>query len=93
MTRKRKEGESPPKLVVVKLEPLLCSPAEGAKLLACSESTLRKLIKDGHLESLKVGASRKIVVESIKDYIASNTEHHARPKALRPHEVGDTLDE
>jgi excisionase family DNA binding protein len=51
-------------------ERLVVSPRRTAVLLDCGVTRVYELINSGELESYKDGAARKIVVASIRDYIA-----------------------
>jgi hypothetical protein len=51
-------------------ERLVVSPRRAALLLDCGVTRVYELINSGAFESFKDGASRKIVVASIRDYIA-----------------------
>jgi excisionase family DNA binding protein len=51
---------------VVKLEPMFVRYRTAAGLLDCSESTLRKLVRQGKLKTALIGADVRISVESIK---------------------------
>ncbi len=51
-------------------ERLVVSPRRTAVLLDCGVTRVYELINSGELESYKDGAARKIVVASIRGYIA-----------------------
>jgi hypothetical protein len=51
-------------------ERLIVSPRRTAMMLDCGLTRVYQLINTGQLESFKDGAARKIVVASIRDYIA-----------------------
>jgi excisionase family DNA binding protein len=51
---------------VVKLEPLYVRYRTAAGMLECSESTVRKLTREGKLRVVKVGDDDRVSVESIK---------------------------
>jgi hypothetical protein len=51
-------------------ERLVVSPRRAAAMLDCGITRLYELISSGELQSFKDGAARKIVVASIRDYIA-----------------------
>ena len=57
----------------------LLSVRRGAALLALSESTLRRMIRRGHIASVRLGARRLIALSDIEVLIASARE---RPEAL-----------
>jgi excisionase family DNA binding protein len=50
-------------------EPLVVSPRRACHLLDCGVTRLYELINAGELKSYKDGASRKIIVGSIKEYV------------------------
>jgi excisionase family DNA binding protein len=50
-------------------EPLLCDVREAARLLAVGSSTVNELIARGELESVKIGASRRITRAGIEAYV------------------------
>jgi hypothetical protein len=51
-------------------EPLAVSPRRAAFLLDCGTTRIYELINSREIDSYKDGASRKVVVASIRDYIA-----------------------
>jgi len=51
-------------------EPLVVSPRRAQQMLDIGHSRLYELLSGGELRSFKDGKSRKIVVESIRDYVA-----------------------
>jgi hypothetical protein len=51
-------------------EQLAVSPRRAAFLLDCGITRLYELINSGELDSYKDGAARKIVVASIREYVA-----------------------
>ena len=51
---------------VEKLEPVAVRYRTAAGLLDCSESTVRKLAREGKLRAVKVGDDDRITTESIK---------------------------
>jgi excisionase family DNA binding protein len=56
------------------IEPLDVTIAEAAALLGCRERLVYRLIKSGELESWKVGKTRRITLESIRDLRARKLE-------------------
>jgi hypothetical protein len=50
--------------------PLVVKPRAARTMLSCSHKKLYQLLADGHLESFRDGASRKITVASIERYIS-----------------------
>jgi len=55
-------------------EPLVVSPRRARLMLDCGNTRLYELISARELESYKAGKSRKIVVTSIKAYVARQIE-------------------
>jgi len=51
-------------------EPLIVKPREACKMLSCSHKKLYQLLADGELQSFRMGSSRKVVVDSIRQLIA-----------------------
>jgi hypothetical protein len=51
-------------------ERLVVSPRRTATLLDCGVTRVYELINSGELDSYKDGAARKVVVASIRDYVA-----------------------
>jgi hypothetical protein len=62
------------KVFNTEVEPLAVKPRVAWQLLQCSNSRGYELLKSGELESFRDGGSRKIIVASIKDYIARRQE-------------------
>ena len=48
---------------------LVVKPRQARQMLSCSQKKLYELLSRGELQSFKDGRSRKIVVESIRQYI------------------------
>jgi hypothetical protein len=55
-------------------EPLVVSPRRARVMLDCGNTRLYELIAAREVESYKAGKSRKIVVTSIKAYVARQIE-------------------
>jgi excisionase family DNA binding protein len=51
------------------MEPLVVSVKEAGRLLNFSPAKMFKLLRDGTLESTKIGSSRRIYVASIKSLL------------------------
>ncbi len=51
-------------------ERLVVSPRRAAVFLDCGITRVYELLNSGQLQSFKDGAARKIVVASIRDYVA-----------------------
>jgi hypothetical protein len=62
------------KVFNTEVEPLAVKPRVAWQLLQCSNTRGYELLKSGELESFRDGGSRKIIVASIKDYIARRQE-------------------
>lgn len=52
----------------VNVEPIAVRYITAAKMLEVSESTVRKLEREGKLRTILVGADRRVTIESIKTY-------------------------
>ena len=51
---------------VLKLEPVAVRYKTAAGLLDCSESTARKLVREGKLKTMTIGADERITLSSIR---------------------------
>jgi excisionase family DNA binding protein len=51
-------------------EALLVKPADACRMLGCSDTYLRKLTADGRIDVVYQGSHRRIVVESLRRYVA-----------------------
>jgi hypothetical protein len=70
-------------------EPLVVKPKTAWKMLACSNTRGCELLAAGKLESFLDGRSRKITVESIRQYIARRlTSGNAPNKESHPRRRG-----
>ena len=63
---------------------LLVNPRKAREMLSCSHKKLYQLMADGELQSFKDGRSQKIVVESIRQYVARRLDASASSKLKRP---------
>ena len=54
----------------MEIEPLVATIATTARILECSDQTVRELIGRGELESFLDGRIRKVMMLSIKGYVA-----------------------
>lgn len=86
-----------PKIVVVKMTPVVVSPQVAARLLDVSMDYMNKLLRKGVLESYKESTRRKVTVASIEEYVARRLAESA-PKGrsaanLRPHEIPDWMED
>jgi excisionase family DNA binding protein len=52
---------------------LMVSPRKAEQMLGISKATVYVLLKNGSLQSRKVGKARRISVESIRQYAAAGT--------------------
>ena len=52
------------------LGPLVVKPREARLMLSCSHKKLYQLLASGELQSFRMGSSRKVVVDSIRQLIA-----------------------
>jgi excisionase family DNA binding protein len=64
--RKKRPYHSTP----VNVTPLVVSPEAAAQLLGIKPSKLYELLRTGELENYSCGRARRVVVQSIHDYIA-----------------------
>lgn len=62
---------------VVFIEPLAVKRSTAAKMLDCGATKIYGLCRAGKLKTIKVGADRRITVESIKQYVADGGDYHA----------------
>jgi excisionase family DNA binding protein len=53
------------------MEKLLFRPEEVSEMLSLGRTTIYSAIRDGRLESVKVGASRRVTVEALDRFIES----------------------
>jgi excisionase family DNA binding protein len=60
------------------VEPFGVGPDEAARLLRCSRQTVYRLLGDGELQSFKIRGSRRVLTQSIADYVRRQTEADAR---------------
>jgi excisionase family DNA binding protein len=56
---------------VIEIEPIGVRYITAAKMLEVSESTVRKLEREGKLTAVLIGADRRIAVASIKKLVAA----------------------
>ena len=56
-----------------KIEPLLVTVPEAARMLALSRSLVYEMIANGELPSVKYGGTRRIAIATIKEWIANHT--------------------
>ncbi len=51
-------------------EPLLLNPTEAARALGIRRSKLYKLLQSGDLQSVRIGACRRIPADALSDLVA-----------------------
>ncbi len=61
------------------MEKLLLSPSEAAEALSIGRSKLYELLADGQLESVRIGACRRIPLAAVMDYVLRLTRDEAEP--------------
>jgi excisionase family DNA binding protein len=61
--------EEPPPAI----KPAALRPIDAARYLSVSETTIRKLIRDGHVEAVKIGTVRLISVRSLDRLVERGT--------------------
>ncbi len=54
----------------VTVDKLLYTPVEAAHALGVSRSTIYMLLANGHVPSVRIGASRRVPAEGLRRYIA-----------------------
>ncbi|MCE7937136.1 MAG: helix-turn-helix domain-containing protein [Chloroflexi bacterium CFX6] len=59
--------------------PRLLSAPEVADILGLGESTVRRMMRDGDLASVKIGAARRVRQEDLDAYVARQAADGARP--------------
>ena len=73
---------SPDPIVVI--EPLVVKPTTAARMIDCGGTKIWELCKQGVLDTIQVGADKRVTVESIKRYVAKggdNTAERPNPAA------------
>jgi excisionase family DNA binding protein len=58
----------------VAVDPLLLTPAQAAKVLSLSRTVVYELIGKNELESIKLGASRRIPVAALQEWVERQRE-------------------
>jgi excisionase family DNA binding protein len=53
------------------VEKLLLTPVEAGEVLGISRSHVYELLRAGALRSVKIGGSRRVLAESLREYVAS----------------------
>jgi excisionase family DNA binding protein len=53
------------------MEKLLLTVEEAAQLLSLGRTRIYQLIRDGQLRTIKCGKSRRVVADSLRDFIES----------------------
>lgn len=64
------------------MDPILVTVEEAARTLAIGRSAAYELIASGQLASVKIGRSRRVPVQALRDYVE---------KASRVQQVGTTV--
>lgn len=57
------------------MQKLLLTPEEAAKTLSISRSKLYELLARGALESVRIGASRRITTRALEEFVERCREH------------------
>lgn len=77
MTARRKR-ERPAEIAdqqnVIQMAPLAVRKPTAGRLLDISPSTVRRLIVEGRLRTIRVNADERVLVESIREYVAAQAE-------------------
>jgi excisionase family DNA binding protein len=81
--------------VLGNVEPLVVKPREACRMLACGNTRLYELLTSRELDSFLDGRSRKITVESIRQYIARRMKPVINPPRCRKrpqcHDAQETI--
>jgi excisionase family DNA binding protein len=62
----------------MEIEPLAFSSAEAARALGVSIDTVKRLVREGEIESFTIGSSRRIARQALGDFIARRHEANRR---------------
>lgn len=87
-----------PRIVVVKMTPLVVHIREAARLLNVSMRYVNGLLKNGEIQGYKQGNRYQITVSSLEDYVAKRVasggppQQHRETASLRPHEIPDWME-
>jgi excisionase family DNA binding protein len=71
-----------------KIEPLLLRVDEAAEALALSRTKVYELMASGELESVKVGRARRVLLASLRHFVARQYEGAGRGQGLSPLAAG-----
>jgi len=58
---------------VVAFEPVAVKRATAAQMLDCGATTIHRLIKEGRLDTVKLGADERVTIESIKRFATARS--------------------
>jgi excisionase family DNA binding protein len=90
----KKPGVPQPRIVVVKMTPLVVTAAQAAQLLACTRRRVQQLIRSRELMGFIEGNRYKVTVASIEDYVARRTsEGRLGAPPLKPHQISQEMEE
>jgi excisionase family DNA binding protein len=91
--RKKTGAKQAPKVVVVKMTPLIVTVTEAAKLLACSRRLIQQLIRSHELVGFIEGNKYKVTVTSLEDYVARKVGDNRLGSApLKPHQISEEME-
>jgi hypothetical protein len=62
---------------VATLEPVAVRRTTAARMLECSTTTIWQMVKRGDLQTIKIGADDRILVDSIRRYATQRAEKAA----------------
>jgi excisionase family DNA binding protein len=63
-----------------RVEPVVVTVADAAAMLSIGRSRVYELIQSGGLASVKIGASRRVMIKSIRKLLADATELSQRTR-------------
>ena len=72
---------------IAQLEPMLCSIQAAIKILGRSERSIIDMIARGDIEAVKSDRRTLVVVQSLKDYVASLPKAKGTPNNYRQREA------
>jgi hypothetical protein len=72
---------------IAQLEPMLCSIQAAIKILGRSERSIIDMIARGEIEAVKSDRRTLVVVQSLKDYVASLPKARGTPNNYRQRNV------
>ncbi|HEY1830794.1 MAG TPA: helix-turn-helix domain-containing protein [Acidimicrobiales bacterium] len=66
-------------------EPILVTPEQAAEVLAIGRTRVYELMGRGQLESVRIGASRRIPVTALHDFVSKlQVTEHGHPDTAHP---------